>query len=189
VLNTLVRSTMIGIMGPKETDPAGVLKPTVPIAGDDVAFPKGSANETELLLQFLDYQRHAVQRKACGLSEDEARWTPDGKLIPLIGIVNHLTQMEWRWMDGGFSGAEVSHDDAEFHPGPAFTLDAVLEAYRERATKTNAMARSMPLTTVGSGWARDHDLRFVLLHLIDETARHAGHADATREMLDGKIGL
>ncbi len=180
---------MIGIMAAKEDNRAGVLKPTVPIADDDVAFPSGSADDTELLLQFLDYLRHAVLRKARGLSDDQARWTPEGRLLPLIGIVNHLTRMEWRWMDGGFSGAEVSHDDAEFLPDPQLTLDAALAAYRERATKTNGMARSMPLSSVGSGWARGHDLRFVLLHLIDETARHAGHADATREMLDGKIGL
>ena len=181
---------MIGIMpSNKQHEHADVLKPTVPIADDDLDFPSGSADETELLLQFLDYLRHAVLRKTRGLSEDQARWTPDGRLLPLIGIVNHLTRMEWRWIDGGFSGVEVGHDDAEFRPGPQLTLDVVVMAYQERATKTNEMARSMPLSTMGSAWADGHDLRFVLLHLIDETARHAGHADATREMLDGKIGL
>ncbi len=166
-----------------------VLKPAVPIADGDLAFPKGSPDETELLLQFLNYLRHAVLRKTLGLNEDQARWTLEGRLLPVIGIVNHLTRVEWRWIDGGFAGAEVSHDDAEFRPGPEVSLSEAVAAYEQRAAKTDGMVRSLPITTVGSGWAKGHDLRFVLLHLVDETARHAGHADATRELSDGRVGL
>lgn len=53
---------------------------------------------------------------------------------------------------------------------------------------TDATVRSIPLTQLGKGRAEGKDQRFVLLHLINETARHAGHADATREMLDGTTG-
>jgi hypothetical protein len=123
-----------------------------------------------------------------GLTEEQARWTPDGKLVPLIGLVHHLTLMEWRWIDGGFAGVEVTYDPAEF-AADGLTLSDVVDAYRRRGASTDALARRVPLTQVGAGWARGHDLRFALLHVLEETARHAGHADATRELLDGTTGL
>jgi hypothetical protein len=165
------------------------VKPNVPVAGDDLGFPTGSADETELLLQWLNYLRRGVLRNLRGLGEEQVRWTPQGRLVPLIGIVSHLTGVEWRWMDGGFAGADVQHQEGEFQPGPGVTVEVAIRTYEERAAKTDWMARRMPLSTTSSGWAQGHDLRFVLLHLIEETARHAGHADATREMLDGTTGL
>ena len=67
-------------------------------------------------------------------------------------------------------------------------MDAALVAYRERAIATDATVRSMPSLAEPCQWGDDTDLRWVLLHLINETARHAGHADATRELLDGTTG-
>jgi uncharacterized damage-inducible protein DinB len=160
------------------------------VANDEFAFPTGGQDEKGLLLQWFGYLRGAVLRNLEGLDDAEARWTPEGKLIPLLGIVHHLTRVEWRWIDGGFRGAEVSRTEDEFRPGPEVTLDAALSAYRQRATATDAVVRSLPLAQSSdpASWAEGKDLRWVLLHLINETARHAGHADATRELLDGKTG-
>lgn len=157
---------------------------------DDIRFPEGSQDEKELLLHWLGYLRGAVLHKLEGLDDAAARWTPEGKLIPLLGIVNHLTRVEWRWIDGGFGGAGVGRSEEEFRPGPELTLDAAVASYRERAIATDAMVRSLPITHSSDpeSWAEGKDLRWVLLHLINETARHAGHADATRELLDGKTG-
>jgi uncharacterized damage-inducible protein DinB len=160
------------------------------VAREDVGFPPGSQDEKEVLLQWLDYLRRAVLRNVDGVDDAQARWTPDGRLIPLLGVVRHLTRVEWRWIDGGFSGIEVSRSEEEFHPGPEVTLDAAVTAYRERANATDALIRSLALTQASEpdSWAEGKDLRWVVLHLINETARHAGHADATRELLDGKTG-
>jgi Protein of unknown function (DUF664) len=160
------------------------------VANGDIAFPTGSQDEKELLLQWLGYLRAAVLRNLEGLDDADARWTPEGKLIPLLGIVRHLTRVEWRWIDGGFGGAEVSRTEEEFRPGPEVTLEAALSDYRLRAKATDAMVRSLPLgqSSDPASWAEGKDLRWVILHLINETARHAGHADATRELLDGKTG-
>jgi hypothetical protein len=98
------------------------------------------------------------------VGDADAHWTPDGALIFLVGIVNHLTHVEWRWINGGMLGEPVSRSESEFAPGPDVTLDA--PCGRNAGT----------------------DLRWVLLRLINETARHAGHADATRELLDGTTG-
>jgi hypothetical protein len=157
---------------------------------DDIGFPVGSDDEKELLLQWLDYLRRAVCRNLDGLDDEQCRWTPDGKLIPLLGIVLHLTRLEWRWIDGAFDGAEVSRTEEEFRPGPELSLSSALTAYRDRATATDTRIRSLALTQSSDpdGWGGGKDLRWVVLHLINETARHAGHADATRELLDGATG-
>ena len=150
-------------------------------------FPRGHADERELFLDWLRYLRGAVMEKLSGLNEDQARWTPDGGLISLLGIVNHLTHVEWRWIDGSILGREVERREAEFTPGPELTVPAALDAYRDRAVATDAVVRSLSLDTPARE-GHDTDLRWVLLHLINETARHAGHADATRELLDGTRG-
>jgi len=152
------------------------------------SFPGGTPDERELFLRWLRYLRRAVVRKVAGLSDEDARWTPDGALISLLGIVNHLTHVEWRWIDGGIRGQEVSRSEEEFRPGPELTVEAALAAYRERAAATDAAVRALPSLTELCRWGEQTDLRWVLLHLINETARHAGHADATRELLDGATG-
>jgi len=155
--------------------------------GEKPEVPAGTPDEVALLLGWLGYLRGAVLRKAEGLSESDARWTPDSRLIPLLGIVNHLTHVEWRWIDGAMKGQDVSRSEEEFAPNSDLTVEAALAAYRRRAEDTDTAVRSMSLTQP-SVWDADKDLRWVLLHLINETARHAGHADATREMLDGTTG-
>jgi uncharacterized damage-inducible protein DinB len=150
-------------------------------------FPVGNPDERELLLSWLDWLRGVIIRKIAGVSEDGARWTPDGALIPLVGIANHLTHVEWRWIDGTMRGGATSRSEEEFRPGPELSVATAVAAYRARATATDAYVRATPLTEP----CRDDegvDLRWVLLHLINETARHAGHADATRELLDGVTG-
>src|ERR1700722_12033460 len=73
-------------------------------AEPDPVFPVGNPDERELLLGWLTWLRGAVLRKVDGLSDAQARWTPAGKLISLLGIVNHLTNVEWRWIDGAMLG-------------------------------------------------------------------------------------
>jgi uncharacterized damage-inducible protein DinB len=153
----------------------------------EAVFPLGNTDERELLLGWLAWLRGAVLRKIDGLDDSDARWTPDGALISLLGIVNHLTHVEWRWIDGAMRGAETTRLDAEFRPGSELTVTAAVAAYGARAVGTDAYVRATPLTQP-TGNADGTDLRWVLLHLINETARHAGHADATRELLDGVTG-
>lgn len=157
-------------------------------SGNGPEFPQGTDDERELLLRWLAFLRGAVLRKAEGISDDEARWTPPGALIPLVGIVNHLTRVEWRWIDGGMRGEQTSRSEEEFRPGPELTITAAVDAYRERAKATDEAVREMPSLAEPCRRQEGTDLRWVLLHLINETARHAGHADAVRELLDGTTG-
>jgi uncharacterized damage-inducible protein DinB len=149
--------------------------------------PPAIADEREQLLAWLGYLRASILRKLEDLTEEQARWTPDGALISVLGVVNHLTHVEWRWLDGTLLGAETSRNEAEFHPGPELTVAEACARYRAREAETARTVRALAVTEPcrdGSG----RDLRWVLLHLIEETARHAGHADATRELLDGTTG-
>ncbi|MHB1615073.1 MAG: mycothiol transferase [Actinomycetes bacterium] len=144
--------------------------------------------EKELLLDWLGFLRDAVVRKA-SVEDRQAHWRPECRLLTLVGIVNHLTHVEWRWIDGGFLGMPIDRSEAEFHPGDELAIAVALDAYEQRAAKTDALVRSTALDAQCrlTGEA-PVSLRWVLLHLINETARHAGHADAVRELLDGMTG-
>lgn len=157
------------------------------MAEGEIAFPGDDGDEAELLLNWLGYLRGAVARKLDGVSDEGSRQRPEGRLLPLLGIVNHLTHVEWRWIDGGILGEAVSRGEEEFFPGPELTVTAALDAYRRRAAATDAVVRSHPLDTACLR-REGTSLRWVLLHLVNETARHAGHADAVRELLDGTTG-
>jgi uncharacterized damage-inducible protein DinB len=154
----------------------------------EIDLPAGNTDERELLLSWLDFLRGAVLRKVEGIDDAQARWTPDGRLISLLGIVNHLAHVEWRWIDGGMLGEKVSRSEGEFSPGAELTVEVAVAAYRARVAATNAAVRAMRSLAEPCLREEGTDLRWVLLHLINETARHAGHADATRELLDGTTG-
>ena len=59
-----------------------------------------------------------------GITEEQARWRPDGKLLPLLGLVNHLTNVEWRWIDGEMLGEPTGKTEDEYTPGPELTIEA-----------------------------------------------------------------
>src|SRR3954454_20480028 len=90
----------------------------------EAGFPSGTPDELEMYLRWLAFLRGAVLRKASGINDGQARWRPDGRLITLLGIVNHLTHVEWRWIDGQMLGAETSKAAGEYSPGPGLTIEA-----------------------------------------------------------------
>jgi hypothetical protein len=159
-----------------------------------------TTDERELLLHYLHRQREEVVACTVGLTDAQARWTPDGHLLPIIGIVNHLAHVEWRWIEGRYLGRPFPARDEEFRVADDLPLAAAIDAYAARAARTEEVVRSAPgleepcLGCEGDGppahvllgLDQPLDLRWAVLHLIEETARHAGHADATRELLDGR---
>ncbi len=159
-----------------------------------------TSDERELLLRFLQRQREEVVATAAGLSDEQAQWTPDGRLLPIVGIVNHLTHVEWRWTEGRYLAREFPPREEEFRVG-LLTIGDACARYWAQAQRTDEIVRAAPrldapcLGREGE-WPAAHellgldapiDLRWAVLHLIEETAHHAGHADATREMLDGTL--
>jgi Protein of unknown function (DUF664) len=161
--------------------------------------PRPTTDERELLLGFIRWQRAQVVATTLGLTEDQLRWTPDGRLLPIIGVVNHLAHTEWRWIEGRYLGSEFPPRDEEFAVDPEVAGAEVVAAYQQQAERTDAIVRAaagLDVACLGDeggrgpahlllGFEEPVDLRWVLLHVLEETAHHAGHADSTREMLDG----
>ena len=135
---------------------------------------------------------------AAGLTDEQARWTPHGRLLPIVGIINHLAHVEWRWIEGRYLARPFPARTDEFAVADLVLADAI-HAYSSQAQRTDEHVRAAPnleAPCIGCegngppahtllGLDAPLDLRWVVLHLIEETAHHAGHADSTREMFDG----
>jgi uncharacterized damage-inducible protein DinB len=164
--------------------------------------PDPVASEAAMLGQYLDYQRETVLAKTDGLDHEQmARRHPPSDLS-LGGLLYHLALVEEAWMEGRFLGqpdrepwAQV---DWEADPNWEFRTSAELEPEQLRQRYREACDRSrFVLSQAGSldqlsvkplRSGQRFSLRWVLLHLIEETARHAGHADFLREAIDGAVG-
>ena len=156
------------------------------------------ADEREGLLAFLAQQRYVLRLTAYGLTDEEARATPTVSPLSVGGLIKHVASVERSWMDTVLQRApQQSPDGYEtgFQLGPDESLAGVLETYDEAAAETDAVIAAIPdlgqpvPVPQGVPWFPDDieawSVRWVLLHLIQETARHAGHADMVREAVDG----
>ncbi|MFB4299967.1 DinB family protein [Actinomadura sp. NTSP31] len=155
----------------------------------DTGPPSTGPGEKEVLAGFLDYLRAAIAAKAEDVPEDQARapGVPSG--TNLLGLVRHLTYVERCWL----LGEDVPDWKATFHPAPGDTAESILAAYRETNAAANEriaswddLAEAGPRPVKPGGRAPSR--RWTLTHLIEETARHAGHADILRELIDGATG-
>lgn len=155
------------------------------------------AGERELLTGFLDWYRAVVVNKVTGLSLPDATriMTPTG-LSPL-GVVKHLADVERRWFRLRFAGEDVTtlrtddDPDASFCIDPTDTVASVLDFYREAVAESRRITAAASFDDVAKGESPTYgrvSLRWILVHMIEETARHAGHLDLMREQIDGTTG-
>jgi hypothetical protein len=153
------------------------------------------SGERELLTGFLDWYRGVIEAKVGGLSLAQARepMTPSG--LSVLGTIKHLAWVEQLWLRWRFAGEDVplytGGDNAvTFRLDAADTVESVLADYRREVERGRVIAAAA-LEDVS---AREHpvfgyvSLRWVLVHLLEETARHAGHLDLMRERIDGRLG-
>ena len=158
---------------------------TVPAPGDE-RLPSIVAGERDTLLAFLASLRAAVHCAVEGLCEADAR----RRLVPsrttVLGIVNHLAVVEEYWGERRLTGAEIDTTGDGFDLGPGDTVASVRRRYAVAAARTDQAVRDVadldqPLARGRHGLT----VRWMLIHLVEETGRHAGHADILRELLDG----
>ena len=140
----------------------------------DARPPRTGRGEKDVLLGFLDYLRAAVIAKTDGLGEPRVRTPGVPSGTNLLGLVKHLTHVERHWV----LGDTVSDWQATFHPRPDESVADIVDAYRETNARVNAVVADGDVAA----------LRWTLTHLIEETGRHAGHADILRELADGATG-
>jgi Protein of unknown function (DUF664) len=149
--------------------------------------------EKELLLAFLDQQREVVLWKLDGLTDDQLRQRPlTPSSLYLLGLVKHLAAAEQYWLCQLFARpAEplslAASDDVELEEGD--TTDSVLAYYTRARAASDQAITELDLDTTATTWLDDTvSLRWAILHMIEETARHAGHADLIREHIDHTTG-
>lgn len=146
---------------------------------------------------WLDFHRATLLTKLDGLDDEQLRrvMVPSG--LSLLGLVKHLTSVEHGWFALGIaqSGEQplfYSKDDpdADFRIEDGDTTDEIVAGYLGACERSRDIAREAGLLDVGFDHPRRGrvTLRWVLLHMVEETARHNGHADIIRELIDGKTG-
>jgi uncharacterized damage-inducible protein DinB len=155
-------------------------------------------SRTEVFLRYLDYFRSVVVTKVDGLSDEELRssrlpsgWSP-------LELVKHLTYVEQRWLEWGFEGHDVPDPwgdsrDGRWHVDADESSADVVAGLEDRGRRSREIVERHDLSEVGQPsdrWdgADPPTLERVLLHLLQEYARHAGHLDIVRELVDGTVG-
>ncbi|MFF8743007.1 MULTISPECIES: DinB family protein [Streptomyces] len=156
-------------------------------------------DERTQLTTFLDYARGTTRAKCEGISAENARKAllPGSPLMTVSGIVNHLRWVEYYWFQVIFLGekdlAPMTDEDPdrEMRIAVDFPLTQLLDEYAEQSARYRELVAANDLDKRSRGTIRNGlhvDLRWILLHLTEETARHNGHLDILREMLDGSTG-
>jgi uncharacterized damage-inducible protein DinB len=164
--------------------------------------PDPAGSELDVILQYLDYQRETILSKTDGLSRGQLAQKHPPSELTLAGLLYHLSLVEEDWMEVRFAGLPdrepwVSVDwdsdpDWEFRTAAHLGPQQLQSRYREACERSrHVVSNAAGLDQLSAGALRDgrhFSLRWVLLHLIEETARHVGHADFLREAIDGAVG-
>jgi hypothetical protein len=163
-----------------------------PLAPDELV---AAGAERELLATFLDVYRGIVAGKLAGLGDEDARRRLVPSATTLLGLVKHLAAVEREWFGlvlgrrpAAAVGLPVPGDG--FTVGPDDTVAGVLAEYRSACEQSRASAAEHGLDDTVPHWRLGSvSLRWIYVHMIEETARHAGHADILREQTDGSTGF
>ncbi|MEU6674692.1 DinB family protein [Streptomyces sp. NPDC046853] len=167
---------------------------------DDRLDARTTGDERPMLAGFLKAQRTTLELKCAGLDAELARRSVEPSTLSLLGLVRHLADVERRWFRRVLAGQDVpllfgsdTNPDEDFDgavPEPA-VIAAAWEAWRAEVAFADRFVADAPDLDVEGhdGWRGRVSLRWVLIHLVEEYARHNGHADLLRERIDGAIGV
>ena len=160
--------------------------------------PKRAEDERTTITEFLDFHRSTVVMKVGGLTDEQARRRLVPSATTALGIVKHLAYVEHWWFRCVFEGVEPGEPwasapwgddpDWDFHSAEHDRLAEVVVLYERECERSRAIASIFELDDVARRVGRDETLRWILVHMIEETARHNGHLDLLRELLDGTVG-
>ena len=157
--------------------------------------PLEDGGERETLTEMLDYLRATVVVKVAGLSDEQAFATPvaPSTLSP-AGMVKHLSGAERFWFSIDFAGLDLTWPWPEDDPHGGFpirdgdTVAAIVDEYVHECGRSQAAIAGADLDDQAKGDGMAFKLRYALVHMIEETARHCGHLDLLREATDGQTG-
>ena len=156
--------------------------------------PPRPGTEQDMLLGFLQYERDSLLWKLDGLDEEQLRQAHPPSNLTLLGLVKHLTDVERTWFHARFAGqVDMGAWDPERHwrIEPDETSAGLIAGYRSACAESDRIVREHALGDLAAG-APPHragvTLGWILIHMVQETARHVGHADLIRERIDGATG-
>jgi hypothetical protein len=149
--------------------------------------PRVDGSDRETVLALLQYQRDSLVGKISGVDEGAAAISPVDSGTTLLWLVKHMARAETLWVAIRFAGRDMPlTGDAA---GPDDSLASLGEEYQAAWAVTDAIVAAARLDDLCAGPVDEPvRLRWVLMHLLEETARHAGHADILRELIDGSTG-
>jgi uncharacterized damage-inducible protein DinB len=154
-----------------------------------------AGGEKEVLAGFLDHYRATMLEVCAGLSDEDLRRSVVPSGTTLLGIVKHLAYVERGWFQENVANEPFDYPfdpdddpDADFRIEPGETSEEIFELYRAACERSRAAlaAASLDDPVLNPNRSRDFNVRWVVVHMIEETARHAGQADIIREQLDGR---
>ena len=157
--------------------------------------PPEDASERDSLIAMLDFLRATVVNKVAGLNDEQASSAPvpPSTLTP-AGLVKHLTGTERFWFSIDFAGLDVPWPwtDEDMHGNfaiePGDTLADIVAVYLDECETSRRAIADSALEDRARGPQLSFTLRYALLHMVEETARHCGHLDLLRERIDGQVG-
>jgi uncharacterized damage-inducible protein DinB len=148
-----------------------------------------------MLTSYLDYYRGVMVRKIEGLNAAGLRRSPVESGTSLGGLLKHLGYVERQWFGESLGGLELdfpwkNDPDADFRLDTSETAESLIAFYQAECERSRNIVEDNPdlNRVVRASRDRQVSLRWILVHMIEETARHAGHADILREMHDGEVG-
>ncbi|HEV8651200.1 MAG TPA: DinB family protein [Actinomycetes bacterium] len=158
-----------------------------------------SWDERTMLATFLDYARATVHAKCVGLAEEDARRAPlpGSPLMTISGLVSHLHWVEYSWFEVMLLGQDDhgpwtdDDPDREMRIGVEVPIARLLDEYEAQCQRYRELVAGLDLETWSKRTISTGEpvtLRWILFHLIEETARHNGHIDILRELADGVTG-
>ncbi len=152
--------------------------------------------ERAMLESWLEFHRTTLELKTEALTDAQrkARPVPTSRLS-LHGLVRHMAEVERNWFrrvlageDPGYIWFDPAHEDSELVPLDAADWEADLAAWRAECDTARAIAVGKDLDDTGLRRGKPCSLRWIYTHMIEEYARHNGHADLIRELIDGAVG-
>lgn len=164
---------------------------------------KPTFTERDSLIEFLRQQRYVLKLAAYKLNDEQAQAAPSVSALSVGGLIKHVALTEQHWMRRIVRGEEYGDMGDEYENGFRFvgdeTLESIIAFYDEVEAETERfiaeeedLGRLVPIPQGVPWFPADEEnwsVRWVLLHIIEETARHAGHADIVREAIDGSVAF
>lgn len=150
--------------------------------------PRPVKGDKAILVEFLEYLRRAMISNLEGAPEPQVRTAGVPSGTSVLGLVKHVGYVERFY----FLGEDVSDWSATFRPTPEDTIESVVASYRDAVSRANEIidgCEDLELPAARSARPQPApSMRWILVHMIEETGRHAGHADILREQIDGATG-